>query len=228
MATAELPTEQPILLHDVSWQTYENLLKDFDGRPIRITFDRGELEIMTLSHGPENYATLIGRFIETLTEELDIPIHSGGSTTLKRAVKKRGLEPDECYWIQHEPLMRGKKDFDITTDPPPDLAVEVDIMHSSLDRLAIYAALGILEIWRFDGKSLQVYRLGARGKYEPVERSAAFPCLPPEEVLRFLQDSDTQDETTLVRSFRRWVREEILPLRQGTGSRKPSSRKKSK
>src|SRR5262245_54289430 len=100
--------------------------------PIRLTYDRAKLEIMTLSHGHENYATLIGRLIEALTEELNIPIHSGGSTTFKREAKKRGLEPDECYWIQNERVMRGRKDFEIDTDPPPDLAVEIDIMSSSL------------------------------------------------------------------------------------------------
>jgi Uma2 family endonuclease len=228
MATAQLPTGERILLHDVSWQTYETLLKEFDGRPIRITYDRGELEVMTLSHGHESYAELFGRLILALTEELNIPLHSGGSTTFKRKAKKKGLEPDKCYWIQNELFMRGKKDFDIHSDPPPDLAIEIDITHSSLDRMAIYAALGIPEIWCFDGQSLQVYHLGRGRKYRRVDRSLAFPFLPPAEVLRFLRASDTQGETSLGRSFRLWVREKLMPLQENAGSSKPSTRRKSK
>jgi Uma2 family endonuclease len=215
MATVQISGEQRILLHNVSWSTYEALLKEIDGPAIRLTYDRGTLEIMTLSHGHESYTALLGRFIDTLTEELNIPLHSGRSTTFERDVKKRGLEPDECYWIQNEPLMRGKKEFDIDSDPPPDLAVEVDITSSSLDRLAIYAVLGVPEVWRFDGESLRVYRMKANGKYEPCDRSPTFPYLELADVVRFLRDSDTQDETSLVRAFRAWVRERLLPLQEG-------------
>jgi Uma2 family endonuclease len=218
MATVQLPAEQRILLHNVSWQTYEALLNDLEGPGaggVRLTYDQGSLEIMTTSHGHENYAELIARFVEALTEELDVPIHSGGSTTFKRKAKKRGLEPDKCYWIQNEPLMRGKKEFDIDTDPPPDLAIEVAITSSSLNRMAIYAALGVPEVWRFDGEVLRIYQLGADGEYEPCDRSPTFPYLPPAEVVRFLRLSDTQDETSLVRAFRAWVREHILPAHEG-------------
>lgn len=226
MATVAVPSEQRVLLHDVSWQTYETLLKEFDERPIRLTYDEGELEIMTISHSHENYGALIGRLIETLTEELNIPIHSGGSTTLKREIKQRGLEPDECYWIKHERAMRGKKDYDRANDPPPDLAVEVDITPSSLDRMAIYAALGIPEVWRFDGEALVVYRLGRDGKYRVCKQSPTFPYLPLAEVTRFLKQSDEQDETSLVRTFRRWVREQVLPgLPDASGSAKGRRRR---
>jgi Uma2 family endonuclease len=227
MATAQLAPTQSVLLHNVSWQTYETLLKEFDERPIRLTYDQGDLEIMTLSHGHENYAELIGRLILALTEELDMPIHSGGSTTLKRKLKQRGLEPDKCYWIKNEPLMRGRKDFDPEKDPPPDLATEVDITHSSLDRMAIYAGLRIPEVWRFDGESLLVYRLTADGKYRLCKRSPTFPYLPLDEVLRFLRESDQMDETTLVQLFRRWVREHILPALEG-GQRGRSAPPKSR
>ncbi len=125
--------EQRILLHDVSWQTYEALLREFDCRPIRLTYDRGALEIRTLSHGHEHSAHLLGRLVEALTVELNVPIHSGGSTTFHQEAKQRGLEPDECYWVQNEPRMRGRKEFDFDADPPPDLAIEVDISRSSLN-----------------------------------------------------------------------------------------------
>jgi Uma2 family endonuclease len=214
MATVPVAGEQRILLHGVSWQTYETLLREV-GRSTRLTYDRGMLEIMTPSHGHENYSRLLGRFIETMTEELNIPIHSGGSTTFRREAPQRELEPDECYWVQRESTMRGKKEFDPETDPPPDLALEVDITSSSLDRMSIYATLGVREVWRFDGSALRVCRL--RGKvYVPTEESLAFPFLSLDEVLRFLGESDRLDETSLVRSFRLWVREQLLPAYQAS------------
>jgi Uma2 family endonuclease len=232
MATVQTAAEQRVLLHDVSWKVYETLLKECDERPIRMTYDHGSLEIMTLSHGHERYGKLLARFIETLTFELNIPLHSGKSTTFKKVTKKRGLEPDECYWIQHERQMHGKMDFDIDTDPPPDLAIEVDITSSSLDRMSIYADLGVLEVWRFDGEALRVYHLGKGSKYTEHDRSRAFPFLPMEGVMRFLRLGDSQDETSLMRSFVAWVREEILPRvkkrkqpkrnnRQSNGRKKP-------
>jgi Uma2 family endonuclease len=217
--------EQRILLHGVSWQTYEALLREFDCRPIRLTYDRGALEIMTLSHRHEHYSRLLGRLIEALTEELDIPIHSGGCTTFHQEAKQRGLEPDECYWVQNEPRMRGRKEFDFDADPPPDLAIEVDVSRSSLNRLAIYAALGVGEVWRFDGSTLQVYRLQAGEEYALSESSPTFPHLPIAEVLRFLRDSDRLDETSLVRSFRAWARKHVLPRARGKKARAPRMRR---
>jgi Uma2 family endonuclease len=230
MATAQMTAAPPvpaerILLSDVSWETYETLLREFDGRPIRLTYDRGALEIMTLSHGHENYGRLIGRFIGMVTEELNIPVHSGGSTTFQSFAQRQGVEPDECYWITNESAMRGKKDFDIERDPPPDLVIEIDISRSSLSRLPIYAALGVQEVWRFDGETLFIYEL-QNGIHERVEESSAFPYLPPSEVVRFLRESDTLDETTLIRSFRTWVRENVLPTLERRKTKRPPGEKK--
>jgi Uma2 family endonuclease len=216
MGSVSVPAEQHILLHNVSWQGYENLLKEFDGRPIRLTYDQGDLEIMTLSHRHEYYGKLLGRLVETMTEELNIAIHSGGSTTFKREAKQRGLEADECYWVQNELRMRGKKEFDWDYDPPPDLALEIDITRGFLNRLDVYAALRIPEIWCFDSRQLRVYHLKDNGTYELSNRSSAFPFLPLAEIPRFLRKSDTTDETTLIRSFRAWIREKILPAYERT------------
>jgi Uma2 family endonuclease len=207
-------------LHGVPWRTYEFLLYRLDGQGLRITYDQGELEIMTLSLEHESWGAILGALIQVLTMELDIPIRSGGSTTLRRAFKKKGLEPDECYWIENERLMRGKKDFDSESDPPPDLAVEIDITHSSLDRMGIYAALRVPEVWRFDGELLRVYLLGANAKYKESASSRAFPFLPIHEIERFLHDGTTTDETTLMRVFSKWVRETILPQFKSSKSKK--------
>ena len=212
-ATLTLASEQRILLDNISWETYEALLEGIGERQIRLTYDDGFLEIMTLSLDHESYGSWIDRLIGTLTFELNIPIRSGGSTTLKRKLKKKGLEPDECYWIQNEEKMRGKREFDVKIDPPPDLAVEVDISRSSLNRMPIYAAFKIPEIWRFDGERLGVYRLH-KGKYRENKRSAIFPFLPLEQMADFIRQMPEQDETSLLRSFVRWIRSDIVPAMQ--------------
>jgi Uma2 family endonuclease len=163
---------------------------------------------MSPLHSHEQYGKLIGRIVETYSLAKRILLHSGGSTTFKREAKKRGLEPDECYWIQNEPAMRGRKDFDINRDPPPDLAIEVDITRSSLDRMRIYAVLGVPEVWRFNGETLGVHlRRGASG-YTESEASVALPDLTPADVMRFLNLSDSMDETNLFLAILDWAREQ--------------------
>lgn len=211
---------QYLLLDGISWSTYEALLRELEGRRrFRITYDRGRLEIMAVSHRHENRKTLLGRFVESLTLELDIPIHPGGSTTFKKELLKKGLEPDECYWIQNEPLMRKKLEFDIDTDPPPDLGMEIEVSRSALNRMGIYAALRIPEIWRFDGVRLIVCILGINGKYKEKDNSRAFPFLPMKEVERFLLDTEADNHTALMCSFHEWVRETLAP-KYGAAARK--------
>jgi len=212
LTASKVSGEERILLENITWETYEALSDDLGEQSpsIHLAYDEGSLEIMTLSHGHESYGALIGRLIETLTLELDIPIHSGGSNTLKKKLKKKGLEPDECYWLQNEPHMRGKRELSLAKDPPPDLAVEIEITRTVLDRLPIYAALGVPEIWRFDGEELHVHELH-KGKYREKKQSLAFPFLPLDKIVEFIQQSDEMDETSLIRSFIRWIRSDILP-----------------
>src|SRR5207248_8848460 len=144
---------------------------------IQLTYDEGRLEIMTLSPQHEILKKFIGRLIEQLTLELDIPIKSLGSTTIARKDLERGLEPDECYYIGRERLVRGRMKISFRKDPPPDLAVEVDVSRSSVSRQRVYAALGVPEMWRYDGE-LHVLHLQANGEYVERERSLSFPFLP--------------------------------------------------
>jgi Uma2 family endonuclease len=220
MSTAAALAEERVLLDEVSWDAYEALLKSWGDRPIRLTYDHGSLEIMSPLHSHEQYGSILGRFVESFTEELNIPLHSGGSTTFRQKFKRRGLEPDRCYWIKNEAQMRGRKEFDFKVDPPPDLAIEVDITSSSLDRMSIYASLGMPEIWRFDGERFSIHLLQPDGSYSESIQSAALPALPLAEVMRFLEMSDEVDETTLIRAFRDWIRRTLhAPPRRRTSKR---------
>jgi len=199
-------TESRVVLSEVSWPTFEALLADTDHRGSRFAYNRGRLEIMSPSSEHERLSALIGRMIEAYTEELDIPIRSGKSTTLKSELKQKGLEPDECYYIANEPDVRELDVIDLTINPPPDLAIEVDITSSSLDQLGIYAALGVPEVWICDGTHLKIYRLRPDGEYAIQDRSPTFPSLPPETILDFLAKRNSTDETSWIRSFRQWVK----------------------
>src|SRR5262249_29254374 len=153
--TATATQEQRVTLHCVSWAAYVGIGEFLRDQPIRLTYSHGSLEIMTLSLEHERAKKLLARLVEALTEEFNVPAECGGSTTCRREDLERGLEPDECYWNEHQAQMRGKPNFDPETDPPPDLAIEVEITRSVLNRLGIYAALGVPEVWRYDGQTIQ-------------------------------------------------------------------------
>jgi Uma2 family endonuclease len=206
MSMASLQSEHRVVLTGVAWSTFESLLAETDHRGTRFTYDQGYLEIMSPSEEHERTKKLLGRMIEMMTEELEIPIRSSGSTTLKSELKQRGLEPDECYYVAKERAVRGRKRIDLSIDPPPDLAIEVDISASSLDQLEIYGVLGVPEVWLYDGATLKVHQLQPDGKYSRQSRSPSFPFLPLEEVERFLDRRDETDETAWIRSFRAWVK----------------------
>ena len=206
MSVGNLQAENRVVLSGVTWSTYESLLADTDNRAARFTYDRGYLEMMSPSDPHERLKRLFGRIVETMTEELGIPIRSGGSTTLRTQLKDRGLEADECYYMASEPAVRGRAKLDLGVDPPPDLAIKVDISTSSLDQLSIYADLGVPEVWLYDGSVLRVHQLQSDGKYVQQPRSPSFPFLPLEEIERFLARRNETDETTWIRSFRAWVK----------------------
>src|SRR5262249_14087415 len=176
---------------------------------IRLTYDRGTLELMTLSHEHENQSYLLARLVDALTEELNLPVKGGRSTTFRRRKRQRGLEPDNCWWIANELLVRGKTTIDLRRDPPPDLALEIDITHSSLNRMAIYAALRVPEVWRWEGQTLACYLLGSDGRYTVGVVSRAIPGLVVADLASFLLLHGQMDENAIVRQFRAWVRQQF-------------------
>lgn len=205
--TAHTESQNHIVLKDISWMDYVSLVKIFDEKHIYLNFDRGELEIMTKSGCHEFGKKLLARLVELLALELDIPIASAGEVTLNREDLERGLEPDECYYIQNEPRIRNIVDLDLKRDPPPDLAIEIEISRRLLDRRAIFAALGVPEIWCYDGKSLRFYHRNGLGQYEQRESSLSFPFLKAENLERFLILRPGKSEHEVVRAFQVWLRE---------------------
>lgn len=206
MITTSNIAEQRTVLYNISWETFEALLAETgEDRGSRFAYEDGTLEIMTPLFEHENPKSNFGNFIIALAEELEIEVRSAGSTTLKRRIAKRGIEPDNCYYIQNELAIRGKETLNLETDPAPDLAIEIDITSSSVNKLGIYSALGIAELWRYNGRDLKFYQL-REGQYVECEFSIAFPIVSVSDISRFIQQSKTMGEIALLKSFRSWVR----------------------
>ena len=212
MIATSTPAEQRTVLQNISWETFETLLRETgEDRGSRFAYDCGTLEIMTPLFEHENPKSNFGNLIVALAEELNIEIKSAGSTTLKRRIANRGIEPDNCYYIQNESAVRGRQKLDLATDPPPDLAIEIDITSSSVNKFGIYSALGVSELWRYDGRDLKFYQL-TEGQYVEGEFSIAFPLISVNEISRFIEQSKTSGEIALLKSFRAWVRDKIVLL----------------
>jgi Uma2 family endonuclease len=204
----ELPVDNRLVMAGEPWSAYTRWLKFFDERRhVRISYDRGALEIMTLTHEHEHQAALLARLVATWTEERGLPIKSGKSTTFRRREIKRGLEPDECFWIANEALVRNKERLDLRQDPPPDLVIEIDVTNSCVPRLPIYAGLKMPEVWRIDQGVLSFQILQPKGSYSTATVSTALPPLTPADLQRFLVLRGHIDENALIRLFRDWVRQ---------------------
>jgi Uma2 family endonuclease len=205
MGTGILAPMDILVLDNVSWETYELLIRDTAEQHVRITYDQGRMVVQSgLSPGQQRTKRVSGRLVEMATLERDIPIRSFGSTTWKRQDLAKGLEADECYYIQNEPRVRGRTDIDLKRDPPPDLAIEIDITHVPLDRPSVYAALGVGELWRYDRERFSFVHRTPEGKYETIPASAALPLMTPEIVDRFV-GLMLADENAGLRAFREWL-----------------------
>ncbi|MBD2345913.1 Uma2 family endonuclease [Anabaena subtropica] len=195
-------------LSGISWQTYENLLVELSAsRRLRLTYNRGNLEIMLPSPEHEIYKKVLGRFVETLSEELNVKIQPLGSTTFKHP-ELSGAEPDECFYIKNINLIKGKTRIDLQQDPPPDLVVEIDISSSSKNRFEVYAEMGVPEIWVYDRQTFSIHILQNK-TYTNVDQSLAFPGLPVLEIVNFLEQVEQKDYLDLIREFRGWVKSKI-------------------
>ncbi|HXM33846.1 MAG TPA: Uma2 family endonuclease [Pyrinomonadaceae bacterium] len=197
-----------VLLHNVSWSTYESLLRDYeDVRNPRFTYDRGDLLIMVRSAEHEEISDAISVPIQTLAEEFGIEWRGFGSMTHKREELQRGFEPDACFYFKNEARMRGKKRLDLSVDPPPDLVVEIDITHPSINKLPLFAALGIPEVWRFDGEVVEISLL-RDGNYAKVDNSSSLPLVTAEVVTAFVRESKHLGRLEWVKKMRDWARQQ--------------------
>ena len=200
---------QKTVLHDIDWDQFESILEDLgEKRAARIAYFNGVLEIQMPLPEHEKVEVLIGDFIKTLLDEMETDFEPFGSTTFKRIDKLAGLEPDDCFYIQNNVAMRGIRKLDMTVDPPPDLAIEVDV--TSKTKLDVYQALGIPELWIYTESTLKIYVL-SNGEYIESQLSPAFGNIPIREIVpQFIERSFVEGRSSAIRAFRLWVKQHTL------------------
>ena len=197
-----------VLLHNISWSTYESLLRDHpDAASPRFTYDRGDLLIMVTSPEHERINRTLNLLVDLLAEEFQVQSCSFGSTTYKRKDLKRGFEPDSCFYFKNEERMRGKKRLNLAVDPPPELVVETDISSPSLKKLPLFAAFGISEVWRFDGQEMEILVL-QDGEYCTRATSLALPKVTSEVITRFLHESFKMGRLEWIKQVRAWAQQQ--------------------
>jgi Uma2 family endonuclease len=207
------PMGGPILFRGVDWDDYEKMLQIVGDRRIRVTYDMGTMEVSMPSQRHERVSQCLGLLIPKLAEELEVAYEPLGMTTWKRPDLEKGLESDQCYYIRNQAIVRERAELNLEVDPPPDLAIAVDITSSSLNRLAIYAELRVPEVWRYEGQKLTMLQLQPDRRYRPCETSLSFPGLRPADVERFVELAQTMDKLRWAREIRDWVRNELIPRR---------------
>jgi Uma2 family endonuclease len=203
-----VPPGHQLLLKDVSWQMFEKILEELgETRAARVSYSKGMLEIMTPLAEHEDDKVIIGDLVKALLEELDIEFRSLGSTTFKNQEMAQAVEADDCFYIRNEAAIRGKKRIDLNFDPPPDLAIEIDI--TSRTQFNNYQALRVPELWRYNGRNLQIHIL-QEGKYVESNNSYNFPKLPIGEIIhQYVEQSKAVGRNATMRAFRNWVRAQI-------------------
>jgi len=206
LSQLEIPAGNQLLLRNVDWESFEQLLEELgDNRGTRLSFSDNTVEIMSPMAAHENDKRIIGRIVETILEEMGVEYASLGSTTFKNEQMTQAVEPDECFYIQNEEKTRGKAKIDLEKDPPPDLAIEIDL--TSRTHFNNYEKLGVPELWRFDGKSLNINML-KNNIYIESSQSRQFPNIPLKEAIpRFIEESKTHGRSKMIKSFKLWLKD---------------------
>ncbi|MGB3237705.1 MAG: Uma2 family endonuclease [Geitlerinemataceae cyanobacterium] len=198
---------QQLLLEDVSWQQLENILSELgESRAARISYSNGLLEIMVPLPEHEKAKEIIGDIVKILLSERGRNYEALGSTILKNERMTQAVEPDTCFYIQNQAAVIGKNRLDLTVDPPPDLAIEIDL--TSRTQLKNYQILGVPELWRYE-RQLQIHVLEG-GKYVESNSSPTFPDIPIVELVnRYVKQSHISGSSQAIQAFRSWVRENL-------------------
>ena len=199
---------QQLLVEDVNWQQFESILAELgERRASRLSYSNGRLEIMVPLPEHEKAKEIIGDMVKILLETREIAFESLGSTTLKNERMSQAVEPDTCFYIQNQAAVIGKNRLDMSVDPPPDLAIEIDL--TSRTQLDNYQILGVPELWRYARRGLQINVLQAE-QYIESDVSPTFPNIPIVELVnQYTQQSQVAGRTHAIQAFKNWVRENL-------------------
>ena len=199
---------QQMLLKDISWQQLEKILEEMgERRAARISYSDGWLEIMVPLPEYEKDKEIFGELVRILLDKLEIDFEPFGSTTLKNERMRQAVEPDTSFYIQNQAAVIGKNRIDLNIDPPPDLAIEIDI--TSRTRFENYEILGVTELWRYQQQGLEIFLLQS-GKYIKSQSSPNFPNIPIIELVNeYVQQCLSIGRSQAMRNFRSWIRDNL-------------------
>jgi Uma2 family endonuclease len=202
LTATEIHREHRIVLRNIDWALYENLLAAHLDRSVpRFTYDHGDLEIMSPSAEHEEIKDIVTLLVNIWAPEQGLDIRSFGSTTFRREDLDRGFEPDACFYIKSVELIKGKFNVDLNVDPPPDLLVEIDITNSSIDKVGMYAEIGGPEVWRYDGNRVVILTLEGSG-YLAREESVCLPGLTSAVLLQLIESGRSGHRPEWLRQVR--------------------------
>jgi Uma2 family endonuclease len=205
------PGDQRIVIRGLDYNLYDRLSEAIgEGQHVRLAYDGEDLEIMTTGPIHEDYKERLGQIVATVSKALGIPRKKLGETTWKRPEIARGIQADQCYYFDPAKLAadkaaRARKSNDVADYPNPDLAIEIDLADPKVDRSGIYAALRVIELWRFDGESVVIEHLQDDGSYKPADESRFLP-LRTQDVVHWLVEEDSSDEPAWERRLDEWAR----------------------
>jgi Uma2 family endonuclease len=207
-ALVGLSPGQRVYATGVPWAVYLRLaeLRDERRPGVKITFDRGRIELMSPKIQHEQPHFRLGLVVMTLAEELGVELRNAGATTLRREAGEQGLEADDSFYISHVQDVLGVRDIDLTVHPPPDLVIEIDLTSSSVGKEAIYGPMGVPELWRMDEGRVAIRHLQVDRTYLPVSRSIAFPQVTADDLTRLLAETEDEGELAFVRRCRTWAK----------------------
>jgi Uma2 family endonuclease len=203
--------DQRIVIRGVGRHVYQCLSRAIgEGQHVRLAYDGKDLELMTTGHLHERYKELLGQIVTVVTLALDIDRERTGETTWDSDDAERGLQADLSYYFDAEKLRVARDAFARKSKnpadyPSPDLAIEIDVSPPEVDRQAIYAALRVAEVWRFDGATVVIEHLQAEGTYAPAE-SSRFLDISAADVRRWLVDEDATRSLAWERRLLEWAR----------------------
>ena len=212
-AIEHLPTGATLRIPHVSWEDYDQLLADLgDDYHVRVSYDSGRLEIMRPLPEHEEFAEVVLGITREITRELGVKLETRGSMTIRSAWQSKGAEPDTCFYVQNAARIIGKRSLDFNTDPPPDIVVKIDVTNASQHKFPIYAALGVPEIWPYDGSQASFYHLIGE-QYVEASHSRAVSFLTSAVLAQFIEQSKTAGQDAALDAARTWVR-----VNQATGN----------
>lgn len=202
---AQAAINQKLILQGVGWDFYERILAEFaDSNGLHFAYDDGFLEVKVPLAKHERPNRILQDLVSTICVEKNLGVRNFGSTTFRKSLKSKGCEPDTAFYIQSERQIRGVNEIDLDKNPPPDLVIEIDITSPSLNKLPIYAALGVPEVWIYNGKNIIFYKLFGR-YYEQTSNSVALPFLKNKKATEFLKKGLKEDYAKWIREIREWT-----------------------